>query len=144
MLEIKQYDEVIGIVDALLMVNRDKIKDVEFIVGMSRGGLIPAVHIATKLNKPLVTIYIDPKDNIYLDRKKWLHRKDVLLVDDICRSGKTLELAIHELCGEHPPAKLQTLTVFNVNNKKYEEKFCEPDIANKVRIDVKFPWDYDR
>ena len=52
----------------------------DFIVGMSRGGLIPAAMIATRLNKPLVAIYIDKKDNIYLDRKDWTEGKNSSLL----------------------------------------------------------------
>ena len=142
-MRIKNYNTIIAYVDKLMDENEGLLKDIDFIVGMSRGGLIPAAHIATKLIKPLVTIYIDQKDNMFLDRKEWLHRSKVLFVDDICRSGKTLELAIHEI-SECLPLKLDTLTIFNVVNKDYKDKFCEPRISIPSTVDVKMPWDHDR
>lgn len=66
------------------------IKDVDFIVGISRGGLIVAAIIATSLNKPLITAYIDKEDNVFLDRPDWLYGKKVLIIDDACRTGKTI------------------------------------------------------
>jgi hypoxanthine phosphoribosyltransferase len=51
--------------------------DIQYIFGMPRGGLIPAVMLSHKLNIPLF------KFGMVLDSK-------VLIVDDICDSGLTL------------------------------------------------------
>lgn len=53
-----------------------------YITGLPRGGMIPAVMLSHKLNIPFVSI-----ENI-----KPLSRLEVLIVDDIADSGKTLEL----------------------------------------------------
>ena len=45
-----------------------ELKEADFIIGVSRGGLIPAALIATYLNKPLIAAYIDKQDNVYFDR----------------------------------------------------------------------------
>ena len=52
--------------------------NIEYILGMPRGGLIPAVMLSHKLNIPLF------KTGMILDNK-------VLIVDDICDSGGTLQ-----------------------------------------------------
>ena len=52
--------------------------NIEYIFGMPRGGLIPAVMLSHKLNIPLF------KTGMILDNK-------VLIVDDICDSGVTLQ-----------------------------------------------------
>ena len=52
--------------------------NIEHIFGMPRGGLIPAVMLSHKLNIPLF------KTGMILDNK-------VLIVDDICDSGVTLQ-----------------------------------------------------
>ena len=52
--------------------------NIEYILGMPRGGLIPAVMLSHKLNIPLF------KTGMILDNK-------VLIVDDICDSGVTLQ-----------------------------------------------------
>jgi hypoxanthine phosphoribosyltransferase len=52
--------------------------NIEYILGMPRGGLIPAVMLSHKLNIPLF------RPGMVLNNK-------VLIVDDICDSGLTLQ-----------------------------------------------------
>jgi hypoxanthine phosphoribosyltransferase len=52
--------------------------DIQYIFGMPRGGLIPAVMLSHKLNIPLF------RPGMVLNNK-------VLIVDDICDSGGTLQ-----------------------------------------------------
>lgn len=56
-------------------IKRSNIK-ISYVKGIQRGGLIPAVLLSHKLNIPLVT-------NGILDNS-------VLVIDDICDSGKTI------------------------------------------------------
>lgn len=135
------YDDVRDTVDELIEKNKEVFDSIEFVIGMSRGGLFPAAMVATKLNKPLVTIYIDKQDNIYLDRTEWLKGKSVLFVDDICRSGLTLDRSIQKILAEVELKDLKTMTLFN---PPAEEKFAEPNITLDVPEDICFPWDYDR
>ena len=53
--------------------------DIKYIHGLSRGGLIPAVMLSHKLRVP----YVDSVVN--------LNASKVLIIDDICDSGKTLK-----------------------------------------------------
>lgn len=83
-------EQIIKVVNGYIDVNKIFIiNKIDFIVGVSRGGLIPAAWLATRVDKPLITVYIDRKDNVYLDRINWIKNKRVLLIDDVIRSGKT-------------------------------------------------------
>lgn len=118
-------------------------ENVEFVIGMSRGGLIPAVIVATKLNKPLVTAYIDKQDNIYFDRKEWLKDKNVLVVDDIVRSGRTLFLLDDYLKKNTEIKNISYYTIYNVGHlNKKEYNLNVSSIIKKE--DITFPWDTDR
>jgi adenine/guanine phosphoribosyltransferase-like PRPP-binding protein len=92
----KTLNEILQTIDKFLWKNRKVLeKEIDFVIGISRGGLIPAVWIATHLNKPLITTYIDKKDNVYIDRKEWIENKRVLIVDDVVRSGKTIKKIVN-------------------------------------------------
>jgi uncharacterized protein len=71
-----------------------------FVVGISRGGLVPAVFLAQWFNCPVKTIYCSTRDNNELDVSQLLSLPDdstVLIVDDIIDSGKTIETIEKEL-----------------------------------------------
>jgi len=56
--------------------------DIRYIVGMPRGGLIPAVMLSHRLNVPLSTGNLKP----------WEHDTiHTLVVDDICDTGNTIK-----------------------------------------------------
>jgi len=116
---------------------------VDFVIGMSRGGLIPAAIIATKLNKPLITAYIDKQDNIYFDRIDWINDKVVLVVDDIVRSGRTLFL-LKKYLNENSKAKeLLFYTIYSVSHLR-DKQYNTIISTKEMKEDVKLPWDYDR
>ena len=52
--------------------------DIEYIHGLKRGGLIPAVMLSHLIGKPMIDSLNYPN-------------KQILIVDDICDSGKTLQ-----------------------------------------------------
>lgn len=68
----------------------------DVIVGVSRGGLVPANHLSQLLQVPLVSITYsskigkgdDKNHNNYIPQ---LTDKSILIVDDICDSGNTLK-----------------------------------------------------
>ena len=71
------------------------------ILGISRGGLIPAVHLSHYWDVPLETCQVSLRDEKHIDRTNKLMpltifnllemSKNILVVDDICDSGKTFE-----------------------------------------------------
>ena len=98
--------------------NRDFLAGVDFVVGVSRGGLVPAALLATKIDKPLAAVYIDKNDEIFFDRGEWIAGKNVLVVDDIIRSGKTLWLLKNYLAGNSVPKSVSFSALFKVKTFK--------------------------
>ena len=117
---------------------KEEIEAVDIVVGMSRGGLVPAVHFSTKADKPLIVMYIDRSDNFYLDRIEWIKDKHVLFVDDVCRSGKTMKGAMKKI-KEFGAKTVMSMTLYNVTSI---EKKTTPDFSRDIIEDVEFPWDW--
>jgi len=70
----------------------------DLIVGVLRGGIIPAVYLSHWYECPMIAVEWSTRDNAVgqnLDDtrivKELIKRKSVLLVDDICDSGLTLK-----------------------------------------------------
>lgn len=74
----------------------------DFVVGITRGGLMPAVLISQRLSIPMETLKISLTDNFGKESKYWLENmatgypyghniKNILIVDDINDTGKTME-----------------------------------------------------
>lgn len=75
----------------------------DIVVGIARGGLVPATMLSHYLGKPLMVINYSLRDNKVsqvseiADLANALnHGKSVLVVDDICDSGETLRKVIDE------------------------------------------------
>ena len=112
----------------------------DFIIGVSRGGLIPAALIATAINKPLVTAYIDKRDEVYIDRIDWLKGKNVVVIDDIVRTGKTIKL-IEDLIWKVTEVKDVKTCVLIENTD--DIGIVDMSIRN-YNGDIKFIWDIDK
>lgn len=114
---------------------RKELARVDFVVGVSRGGLVPAALVATALDKPLVAAYIDRRDRVYLDRGAWLKGKRLLLVDDIVRSGKTMRkmLALLHACA---PASVASFSPYALKGAS-----VRPTWTRLVARDLALPWD---
>ncbi|MFC2084353.1 phosphoribosyltransferase family protein [Bacteroidota bacterium] len=84
-------------------IRKFKFPDVDIIIGISEGGIVPSCLIAYHLKLPLKLIGInfrDEKNNPKFDSPKLISEftpvnniKRILLVDDVSVSGKTIELA---------------------------------------------------
>ena len=99
---------------------------IESITGLPRGGLIPAVMVSHKLNLP----FINFND---LSPLTWWKTRDssILVVDDICDSGETLQPI-------HPYYTTATL------HYKPEVSLIVPDIYGKLVAKddwVVYPWE---
>ena len=117
--------------------------DVDFVVGVSRGGLVPAALLAAKIDKPLVAAYINKKDEIFFDRPDWIKDKNILVVDDIVRSGKTIWLLKNHLEKNCAPKSVSFFTLFKVASL-VDKDFDMEVFSKEINKDVVFPWDYDR
>jgi hypoxanthine phosphoribosyltransferase len=118
----------------------------EIIVGVSRGGWLPARVLSDLLDVPqLTSIRVEFYSEINQPNQKPIitqpvplpiHQKQVLLVDDITDSGKSLQLAKTEL--EKTANKIFTLTLY------HKPWSClTPDFYYKETSKwVIFPWEY--
>jgi hypoxanthine phosphoribosyltransferase len=93
----------------------------DYICGIARGGLIPAVALSYRLNIPFTSFHWSLRDS---DQKtisdqtlEILNNKNVLLVDDICDSGETLK-QITQLVDKHVD---KAVLVYNIS----QEVDCE-------------------
>jgi adenine/guanine phosphoribosyltransferase-like PRPP-binding protein len=122
-------------IDRFLRQHKSDLRNIDVVVGVSRGGLIPAVFIATAIDKPLVTVYIDREDRVYLDRAAWIKSKRVLLVDDIVRTGSTFKKML-ALLKRHHPKSLKSFTLFCLR-----AAHARPTWTTMISTDRLLPWD---
>jgi hypoxanthine phosphoribosyltransferase len=132
--------EVKKIIDEFTASNRKLLAGIDFVVGVSRGGLVPAALLATKINKPLVAAYINKNDEIFFDRSEWIKDKRVLVVDDVIRSGKTMRLLADHLNEISRPREVMIFTLYNVATLN-EAIYGVSALSRQVVEDVIFPWD---
>ena len=130
------YEEVAEILDDILKNAAGVFVATDIVVGISRGGLFPAMIVATTMEKPLAVAYIDKQDNVYLDRAAWIRGKKVLLVDDVVRTGKTMDKTRKLLLSEGAVA-VTTLAPYYL---KSAERHA-PDYGKVEPEDVAMPWD---
>ena len=139
--------ETIKIINDFEKEKKEELNKIDFVVGISRGGLIPAAWLSTKIIKPLVAAYIDKQDNVFFDRESWITDKNVLIIDDICRSGKTLYKISKLIEEKSKPKNIKIFTIYDVpslRKKEYEEYLnnkLKP--GKKLNEDINMPWDFD-
>ena len=133
-------EKIENIIKEFTIANKNILDKIDIVAGISRGGLVPAALLAARIDKPLVAVYIDKSDKIYFDRPDWIGGKNILVVDDIVRSGKTLWLVKNKLGKNLSPASISFFTLFKVLPlvKKY---FLISSFSREIDQDVFFPWD---
>lgn len=68
----------------------------DYVVGITRGGLVPAQMISQYLNIPMNTIKVSMRDDDHCETNLWMAEdaytgKNILIIDDINDSGSTLK-----------------------------------------------------
>lgn len=116
----------------------------DLIVGIARGGLVPAVELSHLLNKPLKSITVATRDIFDerndLDGKDFMTKGKLLVVDDICDSGKTLEIVKETFDQYHFEARYAC--VFNrVGENNFNLDYCGHQFEGDDWI--VFPWEGD-
>ena len=129
----------------------------DVIIGIARGGAIPATYIAYMLNKPLLTLSIQTYDNmqkkdninrysIYSNINNFilinnLKKKKLLFIDDIVDTGETLNYLKNSFKNKEKK-NLQFASLYI--SESTPEKFY-PDIYLYIKLKdswVIFPWEY--
>ena len=129
--------EDISFVDICRALDRLEFADCELVVGIADGGIVPASLVAAKLGCDLKIVYFNyrNKNNVPQHQEPVLlnsvsipeNIKNILLVDDVCVSGKTLDAAKKLFIGRNV-----TTMVF----KGCADYVLFPQISNCVR----WPW----
>lgn len=127
--------------DITLLRSAFYIKNIDCIVGISRGGAIVAMILAHKIGiKEVYTVgydsYNDKGKQKKLKRitpKLNLKGKNILLIDDIVDSGKTLERALKDLKGN----KITSISLHCTNHSKVIPDFWIHNTSNWII----YPWE---
>jgi hypoxanthine phosphoribosyltransferase len=89
------YKDVESLTNEILrQMNRDSWRP-DYVVGLTRGGLLPAVLISQYLDVPMECLKVSLRDGQEQEHNLWMagdayHGKNFLIVDDINDSGATL------------------------------------------------------
>lgn len=133
----------------------------DYIVGLTRGGLIPAVMLSHYLNVPLHTLNVSlrdsdtgPESNLWMAEDAYAGLKNILIVDDINDQGTTLNWIMDDWpAGCHPDASAWNATwnknvrfavlVDNLSSKCNVKMDYVGTEVNKAENDVwvDFPWE---
>jgi hypoxanthine phosphoribosyltransferase len=132
--------EVKNLVDEFATANRKLLAGIDFVIGVARGGLVPAALLATRIDKPLIAAYINKSDEIFFDRSEWIKDKRVLVVDDVIRSGKTMRLLADHLNEISGPREVIIFTLYSVATLN-DAIYGVSALSRRIIEDVIFPWD---
>jgi uncharacterized protein len=125
----------------------------DVVVGITRGGLVPAVHASHYYDVPLKTVHISLRDHATTESLADVVAlvnagKKVLVVDDICDEGATLRHIHDELMSKYngtidTMAVKYAVLVHNLGGTEFEPDYCGEEI-NKVEnpVWVVFPYEY--
>lgn len=127
----------------------------DYIVGIVRGGCVPAVYLSHKLKKPLVTVAWNMRDNTEFGQEHngWipedLHKgKKVLIVDDIVDGGDTIRTLIEDWykstagLGELPVDNLRVAAMFYNTAQDVKVDFYHHTIDRTFdQRWIHFPWE---
>ena len=127
----------------------------DYIVGIVRGGLVPAVHLSHKLKVPLVTVAWNMRDTTIFGRESicWipedLHEgKKILIVDDIVDGGDTIKSLIDDWyqssagLGDLPVDNLRVAAMFYNTSQDVKVDYYHHTIDRSFdQRWIHFPWE---
>jgi len=120
----------------------------DVVVGIKRGGLIPAVKLSHWFEVPLKTITYQLRDGEDTQMNFWdmtILPKDtqILLVDDICDSGATLDHLYNHLTNEMNYSNIKTAVLWHNISQKFDCDYCAREFSREDDPRwIIFPWEY--
>ena len=129
----------------------EKIKDtgvaIDTVVAIARGGVIPGSIIARAINAKLQVIkassYGEDNKRGDLEADTVFADGNVLLVDDICDSGNTLNHIERNVVPYSSNSKIYTSAIYYKPNKLHDPDFWSRILPNDPPVWVIFPWELD-
>ena len=123
----------------------------ETIVGLTRGGWVPARLLADRLGvKRLVSLRAqhwgvtatpDGRASVSEGLSGPVQGQRVLVVDDITDTGESLALALEEV-QRGAPAHVATAAFLHISHSKHVPTFFAEEIPKEGWVWVVFPWNY--
>jgi len=121
----------------------------DYIVGVKRGGLIPAIKLSHYFDKPLIMMSCQLRDdfnnNVHLlEAEKISRNNKILIVDDICDSGSTFSKIIFEFYTKgHDSVKTCSL-VYNTEQPFVINYYGQSIDRSTNKSWILFPWEYNK
>ena len=120
----------------------------DYIVGVKRGGLIPAIVLSHRFNKPLIMMSCQLRDSS--DKEVRLYEveeisndKNILIVDDICDSGITMsQIILKFYTNGFAIDNIKTCSLIYNTNQKFIVDYYSKEI-NRLTENrwIIFPWE---
>ncbi|AGB04067.1 putative phosphoribosyltransferase [Aciduliprofundum sp. MAR08-339] len=121
----------------------------EIVIGLARGGLVPARLMADYLNiKELyavktehwgLTATPDGKARLAQGLQISIEGKKVLVVDDITDTGQSLRLAVDHIA-THNPEEIRSATLLHITHSKYVPDYYSEEVPEDRWTWFIFPW----
>jgi hypoxanthine phosphoribosyltransferase len=118
----------------------------DYIVGVKRGGLVPAIKLSHLLSKPMIMMSYQLRDSIdnsirLLEAQTLPKDKNVLIVDDICDSGETITDIIQKFI-EEGFNSVKTCALYFNDKQSFNIDFFANIIDRNTNAQwIIFPWE---
>jgi hypoxanthine phosphoribosyltransferase len=137
------YEYISFIVDLLEQRVRT---DYDFIVGVGRGGLIPATMLAYKLKKKVISFGINTYNDMIQTDKYVIYQPipvptkqlKILVVDDICDTGNTFNI-IRDIYNKENHLDIEFASLFVKDSKSHLVDYYGLSVSDGIWLD--FPWE---
>jgi hypoxanthine phosphoribosyltransferase len=132
----------------------------DYIVGLTRGGLVPAIMMSNRTGIPMYTLDVRLRDRdglqIKTESNEWMptdafNGKNILILDDINDSGATFNWITNDWASKYPDADIQKIWDNNVRFAVLTENMAsefgnvryQAHEVNKAEEDVwlVYPWE---
>jgi len=135
-----EYNELVSSIASQIGQNEP-----EAIVGLTRGGLVPAVQLSHMYNAKLYCLNISLRDgkcsSESFDWRRLEKYNRILVVDDINDSGNTLE-AVYKQCYTKEIQKPTFVTLLSKDSSKFDIDVAGEYINKDKENDwIVFPWE---
>jgi xanthine phosphoribosyltransferase len=118
----------------------------DFILGIGRGGYVPAVFLSQWYSVPLFALHVSLRDMqrdemISQEVRRIINTKNVLVVDDICDTGDTLASVDDKLAEIQCNVKTAVL-IHNLGQDVFDPDFYGREVNKTERpCWIVFPWE---